>query len=76
MRLGLVLWFAAIPLAAHHSTRGTFDDSKLVATQGVITEVQWMNPHFRFFMDVTSDAGNVASWKMRGLRQTCWGARA
>jgi hypothetical protein len=66
MRLSLVLFLAAIPLAAHHSTRGTFDDSKLVAMQGTITEVQWMNPHLRFVMDVTGDEGKVARWEIEG----------
>ncbi len=66
MKLSLVLVLAAIPLAAHHSTRGTFDDSRLVAMQGTIAEVQWMNPHLRFLMDVTGDAGKVTSWEIEG----------
>ena len=66
MKLKWLFLVAAMPLAAHHSTRAEFDDSKLVTMQGVITEVQWMNPHFRFFMDVTGADGKTAAWEIEG----------
>jgi hypothetical protein len=66
MKLRSLVLFAALPLAAHHSTRATFDDRTLVTMQGVITEVQWTNPHFRFFIDVTGADGKVAAWEIEG----------
>jgi hypothetical protein len=62
MRLGLLLLFAALPLAAHHSTRGAFDDSKLVAMQGTVIELQWVNPHGVILMDVTGADGTMVNW--------------
>jgi hypothetical protein len=53
-----------MPLAAHHSTRGAFDDSKLITMQGTVTEIRWMNPHARLFMEVTGAGGNVANWEI------------
>ncbi len=64
MRLRLILLLAAIPLAAHHSTRAAFDDSKLVAMQGTVTEVRWLNPHGRFFMDVIGADGSIVNWEI------------
>jgi len=54
--------FAATPLPAHHSTRAVFDASKIVSIQGVVTEVRWLNPHARFFLDVEDVAGSTVSW--------------
>jgi hypothetical protein len=62
MRLGLVIVFAAMPLAAHHSTRGAFDDSKLITMQGTVTELQWMNPHGIILMDVAGADGTAVNW--------------
>jgi Family of unknown function (DUF6152) len=63
MRLGFVLLFAAMPLAAHHGS-AEFDDSKVVAMQGVVTVVQWMNPHAQFFIDVIGADGKVVNWEI------------
>jgi hypothetical protein len=35
---------AALPLRAHHSF-AMFDTSKTISQQGVVKEVQWVNPH-------------------------------
>jgi len=29
--------------------------------RGVVTKVEWTNPHARFYVDVKDDKGNVAS---------------
>jgi hypothetical protein len=62
MRLGLVVLLAAMPLAAHHSTRGAFDDTKLIAMQGTVAELQWVNPHGIILMDVTGADGTAVTW--------------
>jgi hypothetical protein len=54
--------FATMPLPAHHSTRAAYDASKIVTMQGIVTEVRWMNPHARFFLDVTDAAGSTVNW--------------
>ena len=32
-------------LSAHHSVAGQFDESKSVTLKGVISKVDWVNPH-------------------------------
>jgi hypothetical protein len=72
---GLLLM--AIPALAHHSFGAEYDASKPITLTGVITKVEWTNPHSHFFMDVKDDKGQVANWKFEGyppgvLYRTGW----
>ena len=51
------LCVAAVPVFAHHSFGAEYDGTKPVTLTGVITMVQWTNPHFYFFMDVKDPKG-------------------
>jgi hypothetical protein len=62
--LGLVL--AAIPLAAHHSFAAEFDATKSISLQGVVTKLDWMNPHIWIYLDTKDDSGTVAHWQCEG----------
>lgn len=52
----------AVPMLAHHSFSAEFDGSKAVTLQGVVTRVDWANPHVYFFIDVKDGNGVVANW--------------
>ena len=56
--LGLVPMTA--PLSAHHS-RAMFDVNELVSVEGVVTKVEWRNPH-----DVPVSGGKTESWGFEG----------
>ena len=60
------LLFAAASAFAHHSFGAEYDGTKPITVTGVITSVQWTNPHFYFFMDVKDKNGVVANWKFEG----------
>jgi len=60
----LVLFVALTPLAAHHSFAAEYDEKKPVTLKGVVTKVEWTNPHARFYIDVKDDRGTVVSWNL------------
>ncbi|MEO8099069.1 MAG: DUF6152 family protein [Acidobacteriota bacterium] len=62
----LLIGWAAIPLAAHHSFAAEFDASKPVKMTGVVTKVEWQNPHIWFYVDVKGDDGKVTNWGFSG----------
>jgi hypothetical protein len=80
MRLSLVLVVAlagAIPARAHHSFGATFDANMPVTITGVLTKVQWTNPHSHIYLDVKDKDGAVTAWTFEGypsvvLSRTGW----
>ena len=54
---------SAIPVFAHHSFAAEFDATKPVNLTGVVTKVEWMNPHTYFYVDVKdAQTGKVTNW--------------
>jgi hypothetical protein len=50
-------------LSAHHSFSAEFDVTKPFKLTGVVTKVQWLNPHTFFYIDVTDEkTGKVTNW--------------
>jgi hypothetical protein len=56
---GLLL--AGARLVAHHEILAKFDDQKPVTLTGVVTLVDWRNPHVHVFMNVT-EAKGLVNW--------------
>ena len=57
---------SAMPVLAHHSFAAEFDETKPVTLTGVVTKVEWTNPHVYFYFDVKDDKGNVVNWGFEG----------
>ena len=53
-------------LEAHHSFGAEYDAEKPITLKGVITKIEWANPHCHFYMDVTDSSGKVTNWKFEG----------
>jgi len=54
---------AAAPLLAHHSFSAEYDSAKRVTLKGIVSKVDWMNPHVYFYIDVkNADTGRVDNW--------------
>jgi hypothetical protein len=63
-----VAFLTGLPVLAHHAFSGEFDSSKPISLEGVVTRVNWENPHVFFYVDVPQPDGSVVNWgrKTRG----------
>ncbi len=50
------------PPLAHHSFAAKYVATKAVEFKGVVTKVEWTNPHARIYVDVKDDRGDVVNW--------------
>jgi len=79
MRWGIVLALFAgtATLSAHHSFGVAFDATKTVSLTGVISKIEWTNPHTHVYIDVKDASGKIVNWKLEGyppnvLERTGW----
>ena len=60
--LAVCALFIALPAYAHHSLYSEFNHDKVVTITGVISSVEWVNPHIYLYMDAKDADGQVKTW--------------
>ncbi len=53
---------ASAPLVAHHEILAKFDETKPVKLGGVVTLIDWRNPHVHIFMNVRDAKNQTLNW--------------
>jgi hypothetical protein len=64
----LIAGFALASAAdAHHSLAGQFDVNRSFHVSGVVTRVDWVNPHVYVHVDVKSPGGGTVAYRFESL---------
>ena len=60
----LLMVASIVPLFAHHSLASEYDPTQATTITGIMSKVQWVNPHVWISMDVKDAKGVVATWRV------------
>jgi Family of unknown function (DUF6152) len=76
--IALFLAGLAMPLFAHHSFAAEYDKNRPIKFRGIVTKMEWMNPHIYYYVDVKDASGKVTNYAVEGgtpnsLRRQGWG---
>ena len=70
-----------IPVAAHHGTAVSYDQTKAFSVKATVTDFKYANPHPSIYFDVKDEKGNVVHWSgeiapnAAQLQQEGWGKK-
>jgi len=63
----LVAACLAAVVQAHHSFAAQFDETKEMTVSGVLTKVDWINPHSYCYVEVKNADGTTTTWAFEGF---------
>jgi Family of unknown function (DUF6152) len=58
----VALALTGLPAAAHHSG-AQYDHTQLITVSGVVTKMEWANPHSRLFVEGQGGSSEAAPWQ-------------
>ena len=73
---GVLLFLVIAPLSGHHVPAAKFDPAKTVTLTGVVTKVEWLNPHVHVFINAEG-TNPIENWAIElestvDLRRSGW----
>ena len=76
--VAISLTLPIVPLLAHHSFAAEYDSTKPIDISGVVTKVEWTNPHVYFYIDTKGADGKTTNVAVENgspnvLRRMRWG---
>ena len=60
----LRLVLTAAPARAHHSFEAEYDSRRTITLTGVVTKLDWINPHAYVFLDAKGEDGTVKNYRI------------
>ncbi len=66
LSLAAAALLASAKADAHHSFASEFDANQPIMLNGVVTKVEFINPHSWIHVAVTRDDGTVENWEIEG----------
>ena len=64
--VGACLLFGGARLVAHHAFGAEFDIDRPITLKGMVTKMEWVNPHSWIHLDVKDADGKVTPWMIEG----------
>jgi uncharacterized protein DUF6152 len=52
----------AVPAIAHHSFSQEYDIKKPIKVTGMVTKLEWTNPHAHLYVDAPDSSGKMVNW--------------
>ena len=66
MLAGAALVVSVAPVNGHHAFAAEFDANKPITLKGVVSKMEWVNPHMWMYVDGKDATGNVVTWAVEG----------
>ena len=63
---GVVVIAATAPVSGHHAFAAEFDSTKPIKLRGIVTKMEWINPHTWIHIEVKRPNGKVERWMIEG----------
>ena len=60
--LAVLFVLGASSAQAHHSFNDIFDVSTVTTLKGMISKIDWINPHVYISLDVKDSSGKIITW--------------
>ena len=75
IKLAVVMSVLLAPLTSAHHSAFLYHLDTLDTAEGVLTEVEWINPHPAFYFDIADEEGRVTNWQLEGISPAFYSAK-